>query len=289
MDAVVYLNGEFIPAAEAKISPFDFGFLYGYGLYETFRSYSGIIFRLAQHLRRLQSSVEILGLGAGVVSLNLEKACLELLKVNRLQDARIRITISAGPGDISPDLNSCSTPTVFIAVKEHRLISPEVYQKGYQVFTASCRRNSRSFLAQIKSTCCLENILALQEAEARGGEDALILNEQDKLAEGSTANIFLVKDGGLITPSVASGALPGITGEVVRELAHSMGIDIVQREVPDHEIISAEEIFRTSSILEIMPITWINGHPISSAKPGPITNKIISAYRELVRRETGSK
>lgn len=288
MDAVVYLNGDFIPAEEARISPFDHGFLYGYGLYETCRSYNGVIFRLAQHLKRLLRAAELLGLDATISSIGLESTCLELLKVNKLENARIRITVSAGPGDIIPESLSGSCSTVFIAARKLVLPAPDIYKQGYQVFTSNCRRNSRSLLAQIKSTCCLESLLALQEANARGGDDVIILNEKGMLTEASTANIFLVKNGVLETPTCDSGALPGITGEVVGELAQAMGIRVVRKEIPGVGLSSADEVFRTSSILEIIPITRVDGKPVGNRKPGPITNKISLAYRELVQQETRS-
>jgi len=288
MEETIFLNGELLPRSQASISPFDHGFLYGYGLYETIRSYNGVIFHLDRHLQRLQKSATLLGLDSKLAAFDLEKACYDLLRINKLANARIRITISAGTGDIVPNPQNCDQPTVFIVTRKIIPVPAKVYQRGYSVVISGYSRNSQSPISQIKSTCCLENVLALQEAKANGADDALLLNEKGMLAEGSTSNVFMVKDCTLITPTIESGVLPGITREAVLELAKSLGIDAIQREVPANEITLADELFRTSSILEIMPLTHVDGKPIGNGKPGPITGKIASAYSELVKKETHS-
>jgi len=289
MEETIFLNGHLLARSQARISPFDHGFLYGYGLYETIRCYNGTIFRLDRHLERLQKSSELLGLYTKLSTLDIEKACYDLLKINKLVDARIRITISAGTGDIVPNPQTCDQPTVFIVARKIIPVPAEVYQRGYKVVISSYRRNSQSPLSQIKSTCCLENVLALQEAKGKGADDALLLNEKGMLAEGSTSNIFLVKDEILITPTIESGVLPGITRDAVLELAQSIGVKAVQKEVRLSEITEADELFRTSSILEIMPLIYIDGKPIRDGKPGSITGKIMSAYTKLVNKEMHSR
>lgn len=286
MEETIYLNGNLVPRSQARLSPFDHGFLYGYGLYETMRSYHGTIFRLGRHLERLDKSAKVLSLSSKLTSFDLEKACYDLLQANKLSDARIRLTISAGAGDITPNPQTCEQPTVFIVARQVTPPPPEVYQHGYKAIISSHRRNSQSPLSQIKSTCCLENILASQEARAAGADEALILNEKGMLAEGSTCNIFLAKDKTLISPTIQSGALPGITREAIFELAQSLKIQAVEREVHPEELAQADEIFRTSSILEIMPITYLGKKPIGSGKPGPLTQRLMSAYGELVQKET---
>ena len=286
MQEIIYLNGDLVPRSKAKLSPFDHGFLYGYGLFETMRSYNGTIFRIGRHLERLQKSAKIMSLATKLASFDLEKACYDLLKANNLTDARIRLTISAGAGDITPNPQTCDQPTVFIVARNITPLPPEIYQHGYKAIISSYRRNSQSPLSQIKSTCCLENVLALQEARATGADEALLLNEKGMLAEGSTCNIFLLKDKTLITPTIQSGALPGITREVVLELAKSLRIKAVEREVHHRELAEAEEAFRTSSVLEIMPLTYLGEKPIGTGNAGPITQQLVSTYRELVKRET---
>ena len=286
MEEIVYLNGEFIPRPQAKLSPFDHGFLYGYGVFETMRAYQGSIFRLNHHLDRLQQATQSLNIALQTDSSELEKACYKLLMANSLKNARLRLTISAGEGDITPNPATCKGNTIFIAAQALIPSPPETYERGYTAVVSSRRRNSRSPLSRLKSTCYLDNILAKLEAKAAGADEAVLLNEQGFLVEGSTTNIFLVSCQMLITPSIESGALPGITRQVVLELAQSMGVTVVVKQVELGELITAREAFLTNSILEIMPLTRLNNKPIGSGRPGNLTQQLISAYRELVAKET---
>ncbi len=286
MEEIVYLNGELIPRSKANLSPFDHGFLYGYGIFETMRAYSGSIFRLDRHLARLRQAAQTIGIASKLARHNLEKACQDTLKANDLAEARLRLSISAGEGDITPNPETCTGITVFIAVKKLVPLPPEIYERGYKAILSSLRRNSQSPLSRLKSTCYLENILARQEARAAGADEALILNERGFIAEGSTTNVFLISGKMLITPSVESGALAGITREAVLEMAQSMGIMPVVKQVELSELINAREAFLTNSILEIMPLTGLDARPIGTGTPGILTQKLMSAYRELVATET---
>lgn len=286
MENIVYLNGGLIPASQTGLSPFDHGFLYGYGLFETMRAYGGAIFRLNRHLERLRHAAEMLGIASQLAAYDLEKACYDVLKVNNLADARLRLTVSVGAGDITPNPDTCHEATVFIAAQKLVPASPETYERGYAAVLSTWRRNSQSPLSQLKSTCYLENVLARQEARTAGADEALLLNELGFLTEGSTTNIFLVSSQMLITPSIESGALPGITREAVLELAQSMGIVLAVKEVELKELITAEEAFLTNSILEIMPLTRFDDEPIGSGKPGALTRQLMLTYRQLVSRET---
>ena len=286
MEEIIYLNGEMIPRSQAKLSPFDHGFLYGYGLFETMRSYGGSIFRLDRHLARLHHAAETLSIAHKLTTFDLEKACYDVLKANNLADARLRLTVTAGEGDITPNPDTCSGITVFIVAR--KLVPPpkKSYQRGYTAILSSYRRNSQSPLSGLKSTCYLENVLARQEARAASVDEALLLTEKGFVAEGSSANIFLVDDDMLITPSLESGALPGITREAVLELAQTMGIMPLVRQVELGELRKADEAFLTSSTIEIMPLTRLDDKPIGSGKPGPVTQQLMSSYRELVAKET---
>jgi branched-chain amino acid aminotransferase group I len=286
MEEIVYLNGDLILRSQAKLSPFDHGFLYGYGLFETMRAYNGCVFRLDRHLARLHQSAEALGIASELASFNLQKACYGTLEANELAEARLRLTVSAGEGDMTPNTGTCSGITVFIAVRRLAPLPPESYEKGFSTVLSSWRRNSQSPLSRLKSTCYLESVLARQEARAAGADEALILNERGFLAEGSTTNIFLVRNKKLVTPSLESGSLPGITREAVWELAQSLGIKAVEREVALGELAEAEEAFLTNSILEIVPLTRFGDEPVGSARPGPLTQRLMSAYRDLAEKET---
>jgi len=283
MTEIIYFNGHLVPRAEAKLSPFDHGFLYGYGLFETMRAYEGHIFRLDRHLTRLRCSAESLGLRPKLDAFDLENACVETLQANKLKDARVRLTITAGEGDMTPDLNTCSNLTVLVAAKNFVPLPPERYEQGFKAALSFLRRDSQSPLSRLKCTCYVSNILARMEAKAAGCDEAVMLNELNYIAEGSTANIFLVSDGELSTPSLESGILPGITREAVLEIARDLNIKTVERQVELRELSRAEEAFVTNSIIEVMPLTWLNGEPIGTGKPGKLTRNLMAAYKELVK------
>jgi len=280
---IIYFNGHLVPRVEAKLSPFDHGFLYGYGLFETMRAYEGHIFRLDRHLTRLRCSAESLGLRSMLDAFDLENACVETLQANKLKDARLRLTITAGEGDMTPDLNTCSNLTVLVAAKHFVPLPPERYEQGFKAALSFLRRDSQSPLSRLKCTCYVSNILARMEAKAAGCDEAIMLNELDYVAEGSTANIFLVSEGELSTPSLESGILPGITREAVLEIARDLNIKTVERQVELGELSRAEEAFVTNSIIEIMPLTWFNGEPIGTGKPGKLTRNLMAAYKKLVK------
>ena len=283
MTEIIYFNGHLVPRAEAKLSPFDHGFLYGYGLFETMRAYEGHIFRLDRHLTRLRCSAESLGLRPKLDAFDLENACVETLQANKLKDARVRLTITAGEGDMTPDLNTCSNLTVLVAAKNFVPLPPERYEQGFKAALSFLRRDSQSPLSRLKCTCYVSNILARMEAKAAGCDEAIMLNELGYIAEGSTANIFLVSEGEISTPSLESGILPGITREAVLEIARDLNIKTVERQVELRELSRAEEAFVTNSIIEVMPLTWLNGEPIGTGKPGKLTRNLMAAYKELVK------
>jgi branched-chain amino acid aminotransferase group I len=282
---LVYINGSIVPRSEASISPFDRGFLYGYGLFETMRSYGGRVFRLDRHLARLMRSAEKLGLASELDPVALEQAIYKTLEANKLSDARIRLTVSAGEGE--RELAPPTLGALTIMVVAERLVPPpsHVYEEGVRAAIVSPRRNSQSPLSRIKSLNYLDSLIAHSEALALGADEAILLNERGFVCEGSTSNIFLVAAGSLITPSEESGILPGITREAVLELAHALGIEAGEGEIPVAELLQADEAFLTNSIIEVEPITVVDGRPIGSGKPGVVTRRLMAAYRELVQKE----
>ena len=282
MSEMVYLNGSLIPRNEASVSVLDYGFLYGFGLFETMRAYGGRVFQLNKHLSRLARSAEMLGIAVT----ELEGAVMDTLRVNNLGDARIRITISIGEGGMVPDPGTCEKPTVLILASPYTPYSREVYEKGFRAVISTIRRNSQSPLSKLKSANYLESMLARQEARKAGADEAICLNEKGLLAEASMSNIFLVSDGILKTPGVESGILPGITRETVIELASDMSIDTLEQDIRPNELLRAEEAFLTNSLIEIMPLTTVDDKPVGSGKPGEITRKLMAAYKELVETET---
>lgn len=280
----LYLNGRLVPASQARLSPFDHGFLYGFGLFETMRAYGGCIFRLDRHTARLRNAARTLGLADRLGGVSLEKACEDTLAANGLGDARLRLSVSAGEGDMLPDPESCPRPTVLVAARALTPLPSERYEEGFSAVLSSLRRDSHSPLSQLKTACYLGSVLARSEARKAGADEAILLNEHGRLAEASSSNLFVVRGGQLLTPSVGSGVLPGITREAVLELARRLGIYSAERELGFTELAEAEEAFLTNSIIEVMPLTSFAGKPVGSGRPGETTRKLMAAYRDLVER-----
>jgi len=281
MEEIVYLNGSLVPLSQARLSPFDWGFIYGYGLFETMRAYSGRIFRLEKHLARLTRSAEFLGITSESIQ-TLEKALYDTLQANNLSDARIRLTLSGGVGEPAPDPLAPRTPTLFIIARNYTPYPDYVYQRGFKAIVSDIRRYTQSRASATKSLNYMDSLLARREAKLAGADEAIMLNEQGFLAEGSTSNIFLISDNTLLTPSQDSGILPGITREVVLEIAASSNIQAVERKISPEELLQAKEAFLTNSLLEIMPLTQVSEQNIGSGKASAITQQLMDAYKELV-------
>ncbi len=294
MEEIVYLNGSLIPRSQARVSVFDHGFLYGYGLFETMRAYHGTIFLLERHLKRLLNSAVVIGLSPELAEIDLGKACVDTLVANGLQDARLRLTVSRGEVDSFPGSGTNITPTVLVAARRYQALSPQVYNKGFRVGVSSLRRYSQSPLSRVKSANYLLNLLAKMEAEAAGLDESLLLNERGFITEGSISNVFFVAHSGLVTPPVESGILPGITREVVMELAGGLGINATEGEVRLEDLGQFGEAFLTNSVMEIMPLVEVRDNAgeiitIGSGKPGKLTRRLMAAYREMVERGTALK
>lgn len=294
MEEIVYLNGNLIPRSQARVSVFDHGFLYGFGLFETMRAYHGTIFLLDRHLKRLLDSAVTIGLRTGLVSIDLAKACTDTLQANALQEARLRLTVSRGEAASFPGSGSDVTPTALVTATGYSSMPAQTYDKGFKAGVSSFRRYSQSPLSNLKSTNYLLSVLAKMEAEAAGLDESLLLNEHDFITEGSISNVFLVADSGLITPPAESGILPGVTRQVVLELAGVLDIDVREVDIRLEDLGHFDEAFLTNSVMELMPLVEVRDKAgkvmiIGSGRPGKITRKLIVAYREMVKRETAPK
>ena len=285
MKELIYINGALVPRAEARISPLDRGILYGYGLFETMRSYGGHVFSLDRHLVRLMHSAGKIGIDAGLDHVVLRQAIYKTLEANERPDARIRLTVLAGEGERGLTLPTPGTLTIIIVAEELVLPPPRAYKEGICAVVVSTRRNSRSLLSGIKSINYLDSLVAQSEAIAAGADQAILLNERGFVAECSTSNIFLVVAEKLLTPSVESGILPGVTRELVLELARGLGVAARVGEIPLNHLLGADEAFMTNSLIEVMPITAVDGKPLGSGKVGEITEKLMTAYGELVLQQ----
>lgn len=289
-EEIVYLNGSLVPRSQAYISIFDYGFLYGGGLFETVRAYNGQIFLLEKHLTRLLGASSIIGFVDRLNKAELEKACLNTLAANGLKDARLRLTVSRGEAGPFPGISR--RPTVLVTASSYSLPPLEKYDRGFRAGVASFRQFSQSPLAGMKSLSYLPNLMARLETGAAGLDECLLLNERGLITEGSVSNIFFVIAAGtLITPSPECGLLPGVTRQVVLELADSSGIKVIEGEVRLKDLEGFSEAFLTNSMMEIMPLVAVRDSDgqtitIGSGKPGVVTQKLMAAYKEMVKRET---
>jgi branched-chain amino acid aminotransferase group I len=277
----VFVNGELVEGAAARVPALDRGLLYGYGLFETMRSYGGHVFRLEQHHQRLCEGAALLGLEAPLGLPGLREAIGAVLKRNGLTDASLRLTLTAGPSEaVEP-----SKAQVVLLAGEPTEYPEALYERGMAAVISPIRRNETSPLSRVKSLNYLDNLLAREEAHRQSADEAVLLNSQGFVAEGSASNVFLVRNGVLLTPSVQSGGLPGITRQVVLELAAAAGLEAKETEVEPGDLFEASEAFLTSSLKEVMPLTRLDGRPVGSGRPGPVSERLRRLYRELVVRE----
>jgi branched-chain amino acid aminotransferase len=284
MEMTVYLNGSLIPLSQARISPIDYGFLHGYGLFETMRAYSGHVFRLEKHLARLERSARALNIDLDGTA-KLEKAVHDTLRANQLSDARIRISVSPGEEEIAADIPAKGEPTVFIMAISYVPPSEDVYRRGFTAIVSRVHRSTRSPSSGLKSLSSLDILLARQEAATFGVDHAILLNDDGLVSEGSSSNVFHVKDGTLFTPAEHCGILPGITREVVmRDLAPSLGINNQEVDVALVDLLEADEAFLTNSMIEVMPLTILADRSIGSGRVGALTQRLMKAYKALVER-----
>ncbi len=289
MEEIVYLNGSLVPRAEAKISVFDHAFLYGYGLYETMRAYNGKIFLLERHVKRMRSAAETIGLAKKLAGIDLVKACKETLEANGLKDARLRITISNGESDVTPWADNSGIPNVVVTARAYTPFNAAKYNEGFRVGIASERRCRQSVVATMKSVNHLSSVMARMEATALGLDEALLLNDEGNIAEGGGCNVFFVGAGTLMTSPLDSGILPGVTREVVIEIAGEMGIKVKETAIKPGDLKRFDEAFVTNAMIEIMPVTAVRdagGRMLytGSGKPGGTTRRLMAAYREKVEK-----
>jgi branched-chain amino acid aminotransferase group I len=292
MENIVHLNGTLVPRSKAHISISDHGFLYGFGLFQTMRAYNGNIFLLDRHIKRLREAAQIIGINGKIEKLDLDKACKEIVKINDLQSARVRITVTNGKGTALPWEDAGGDPTVLITAVPYVPISTEKYNQGFKVGIASVRRSRQSAIASsLKSLNYLINVVARMEVAQRGQDEALLLNEDGYLAEGGGSNIFFVRSGRLVTPAPNSGIIPGVTREVVMELAAGLDIGLSEGTVGKPIFKQCEEAFMTNAMIEIMPITSMSDEtgasiPVGGGKMGDITRKLLEAYQAKAQKET---
>lgn len=282
----VFINKKLFNAEDAKISVFDTGFLYGDGVFEGIRAYGGRVFRLKEHLDRLWSSAKAINLEISLDKRDIERAIMKTLLANKLSDAYIRITITRGEHDFISKSEHCTfSPCVIIMTYKTPTYPKEIYEKGIEVTTSSTRRTTQDSLSpNIKSLSCLNNILAIDNANRCGFIDALMLNSQGYVAGCSMDNIFIVKNDVLLTPTPSEGAFMGVTRDVVMELAkNKLKMSVKQERIALYDVYNADECFSTSTVSEITPIVIVDSRRILDGKPGKITLELIKEFKNLTR------
>jgi len=279
---LIYLDGKLVPESEAKISVFDHGLLYGDGVFEGIRFYSGRVFKLAEHLRRLYESAHSILLTIPISIAEMEKAVVDTVAANNLRDGYIRLVITRGVGPLGLNPYQCPKPSVVVIASAISLYPEEKYAKGLTMVTCATRRPSSAALSpQVKSLNYLNNIMAKIEAIQGGGEEGVMLNEQGFVAECTGDNIFLLKNGAVTTPPISAGGLDGITRQVAIELLGEMNIPVREANITRHDIFTAEECFLTGTAAEVIAAVMLDRRVIGTGKPGVLTQKLVEKFKVL--------
>lgn len=280
----VYINGKYRDEAEATISVFDHGLLYGDGIFEGIRAYNGRIFRLKEHIDRLFYSAKAILLNLPMSHAALMAAVVDTCRQNDVRDGYIRLVVTRGIGTLGLNPNRCKDPSVIIIAGKIQLYPPELYQKGMDIITVPTVRNLHSALnPAIKSLNYLNNILAKIEANNAGCEEAIMLNAEGFVAECTGDNLFIVKENQVLTPPLTAGALYGITRKVVLELAAELGYPVTEGNLTRYDVFNANECFLTGTGAELVPVVRVDGRVIGDGKPGAVTQRLVERYHALTK------
>lgn len=288
---LLYVNGEWVSASEARVAAADRALLFGYGLFETVRVHRGRALCLPRHLARLRRSAPVLGLALPWSAEEIGALVSEAVARHSnaggsspgLMEGAVRLTVTAGPGPVAA--SGGGPPGLVISVREGEPYPPALYERGFRAVWASGRRNHRSPLCRVKSLNFLDNLLARREAEERGADEALLLNADGDLAEGAVTNVFFVRGDRLCTPDLGSGALPGVARGVLLDLIgveRGLGLSAEQGRYSPADLLAADEAFLTNALLGVMPLVAVDGRPVGTGRPGPVTLCLRQAYEALL-------
>lgn len=282
----IYIDGEWHDRDGAKISVFDHGLLYGDGVFEGIRVYGRRVFRLREHLDRLYASAQAIALRIPPSIEEMTAIVNEAVRRNRRDDVYIRLIVTRGVGSLGIDPSSCPRPSVIVIVADVSVYPPDLYAAGIRVVTSATRQvRPDVFDPRIKSLNYLKNVLAKIDAHEAGAHEAVMLNAEGFVAECTADNIFLVKEGTLLTPPAQDGGLAGITRGCVLELASSLGVPAAERRLARYDLYTADECFVTGTGAEIMHVRQIDGRTIGNGESGATTHRLRAAFRELARSE----
>jgi branched-chain amino acid aminotransferase len=286
MPQVIYLNGEYVAKEQAKVSVYDHGFLYGDGIFEGIRIYNGNIFKCKEHLNRLYDSAKSIMLDIPLSYEEMEQALVETIRRNGLRDGYIRLVVSRGPGDLGLDPRRSPRANVIIIVEKLAIYPEEAYRNGLKTISVSQRRNIPDALnPKIKSLNYLNNILVKIQANLADVGEAIMLNSQGYVAEGSSDNIFIVKRGIVFTPPCYCGALEGITRLAIIEICERIGLKLKEEPFTLHDVFVADEAFFTGTAAEVIAVREVDGRIIGNGQAGPITTRLLQEFRTIVDKD----
>ena len=278
----ISFNGKIIPDTERCISSGDRGFLYGDGIFETLRTYNEKPFKLAEHLERMRCSAEKLKISFEYTNAEISESITKLLEKNNIQDAYIRITLSRGEGGSALQMSDSLKSTIMIQVKPFKPYDEKFYNEGICLIVSGHRRSTSNPICRHKTTNLLTSILLKEDAGSKSVHDSIVLNTDGYVAECIVSNIFMVNNGSVITPSLDTNILPGITRKTVLDICQNSGILASEERFGIETLLKAEEVFITNSLMEIMPVSKIEDYQIGKTVPGKIMQQIVSAYKSLI-------
>jgi branched-chain amino acid aminotransferase len=279
----VFIDGEYNPKSQAKISVYDHGLLYGDGVFEGIREYNGVVFKLKEHIDRLYRSAHAIMLKIPLTKQEMINVVLQTLRKNKLKDAYIRLVVTRGVGDLGLNPQKCPKASIIVITDTIVLHKSGAKENGITTMFSWVRRNPvDSTTHEIKSLNYLNSILAKIEANANGVDEAMCLESNGCIAEGVGENVFIVKNGKILTPPASTGALEGITAEIAVKLAKDLGYDVTVTNLTPFMMFTADEAFFTGTAMEMVPIREVNKRQIGTGKPGPITKKLMEAFQKVI-------
>ncbi|MDK8183806.1 branched-chain-amino-acid transaminase [Paenibacillus sp. UMB4589-SE434] len=286
MTQLIYLDGQYVTKEEAKVSVYDHGFLYGDGIFEGIRIYEGNIFKCKEHLERLYDSAKSIMLDIPLTIEEMQNVLVETIRRNQLRDGYIRLIVSRGAGNLGLDPLRCPKASIIIIVEQLAIYPEEAYRNGLRTVSVSQRRNIPDALnPKIKSLNYLNNILVKIQANLADVGEAIMLNAQGYVAEGSSDNIFIIKKGVVYTPPCYLGALEGITRNTIIDLCAELGYKLKEEPFTLHDVYVADEVFFTGTAAEVIAVREVDGRIVGNGQAGPITLQLLKRFREVVPQD----
>jgi len=283
-ELLIHIDGKYYPKSQAKISVYDHGLLYGDGVFEGIRAYNGVVFKLKEHIDRLYRSARVIMLDIPLTKEEMMKAVIETLRKNNFRDAYIRLLVTRGVGDLGLDPRNSPKPTVIVITDVIRLHSTEAKEKGIRAMIVWVKRDPVDATShEVKSLNYLNSIMGKIEANIAGFDEAICLDKNGHLSEGIGENLFIVQNGKVITPPTSTGALVGITRDVIMKLAEKLGYEAIEKTVTPTDLFTADEAFFTGTAAEVVPIVEVNKRMIGDGKPGPIIRRLMQEFEKTIR------